>query len=89
MILLHNSHGNYRIATSVGKLKPGTFTRNQMHDCDDNVFLTQENAPETVTTAAKANSVGLPGVLMIAANVEEKGFYVIADVTVVLHVIIN
>ena len=29
------------------------------------------------------------GVLMIAANVEEKGFYVIVDVTVVLHAIIN
>ena len=28
-------------------------------------------------------------VLMITANVEEKGFYVIVDVTVVLHVIIT
>ena len=55
--LLHDAHGNYTIATRVGKLK-GTFARNQIQKCDDIVFITQENIPETVTTAAKANSIG-------------------------------
>ena len=54
------AHGNYRIGTSVGKLK-GTFARNQVFKCDNNTFLSQENVPETVMsvrTASKANSVG-------------------------------
>ena len=53
-----------------------------MQKCDDNVFVTQESIPKTVTKAMHLVTAGL-GVLMIAANVEEKGFYGIVDVTVV------
>ena len=52
-------HNNYRIGTRVGNLK-GTFARNQVEKCKQ-VFVSQENVPETVLSvrsAATANSVG-------------------------------
>ena len=47
-------HGNYRIGTSVGNLK-GTFARNQVDKCKQ-VFVSQENVPESVLSVRSAAS---------------------------------